>query len=73
MFSPGLIGWAFHSDCHDNLFNSLLPTEPSWEEMRSMGVGFWYTNVSQLRVKVWCELMLISRQIFAVAYALLWF
>ncbi|XP_047938214.1 uncharacterized protein LOC125185681 isoform X1 [Salvia hispanica] len=50
--SPGLIGWAFHSDCHDNLFNSLLPTEPSWEEMRSMGVGFWYTNVSQLRVKM---------------------
>ncbi|XP_057778609.1 uncharacterized protein LOC130997335 isoform X2 [Salvia miltiorrhiza] len=50
--SPGLIGWAFHSDCHDNLFNSLLSTEPSWEEMRSMGVGFWYTNVSQLRVKM---------------------
>lgn len=50
--SSGLIGWAFHSDCHDNLFNSLPSTEPSWEEMRSMGVGFWYTNVSQLRVKV---------------------
>ncbi|KAH6791585.1 hypothetical protein C2S52_002062 [Perilla frutescens var. hirtella] len=50
--SSGLIGWAFHSDCHDNLFNSLLSTEPSWEEMRSMGVGFWYANVSQLRVKM---------------------
>ncbi|KAI3444391.1 hypothetical protein Pfo_001056 [Paulownia fortunei] len=48
----GLIGWAFHSDCHDNLFNSLLSTEPSWEEMRGMGVGFWYTNVAQLRVKM---------------------
>ncbi|KAK6158907.1 hypothetical protein DH2020_006221 [Rehmannia glutinosa] len=50
--SSGLIGWAFHSDCHDNLFNSLLSTEPSWEEMRSMGVGFWYINVAQLRVKL---------------------
>ncbi|KAL8499639.1 hypothetical protein ACS0TY_019572 [Phlomoides rotata] len=50
--SSGLIGWAFHSDCHDNLFNSLLPTEPSWDEMRSMGVGFWYANVSQLRAKM---------------------
>ncbi|KAL9176412.1 hypothetical protein ABFS82_02G176700 [Erythranthe guttata] len=50
--SSGVIGWAFHSDCHDTLFNSLLSTEPSWEEMRSMGVGFWYTNVSQLRVKM---------------------
>lgn len=59
--SSGLIGWAFHSDCHDNLFNSLLSIEPSWEDMRSMGVGFWYTNVSQLRVKVWCEPMLKSR------------
>lgn len=50
--SSGLIGWAFHSDCHDNFFDALLPTEPSWDEMRSMGVGFWYANVSQLRVKV---------------------
>ncbi|KAL6495596.1 hypothetical protein OROGR_030159 [Orobanche gracilis] len=50
--SSGLIGWAYHSDCHDTLFNSLLPAEPSWEEMRSMGVGFWYTNVAQMRVKM---------------------
>lgn len=56
--SSGLIGWAFHSDCHDNLFDSLLSTESSWEEMRSLGVGFWYSNVGQLRVKVWCESML---------------
>ncbi|KAL3622261.1 hypothetical protein CASFOL_033672 [Castilleja foliolosa] len=50
--SSGLIGWAYHSDCHDSLFSSLLPAEPSWEEMRSMGFGFWYTNVAQLRVKM---------------------
>ncbi|KAL0379376.1 UNVERIFIED_CONTAM: DmX-like protein 1 [Sesamum angustifolium] len=50
--SSGVIGWAFHSDCRENLFQSLLPSEPSWEEMRSMGVGFWYTNVAELRVKM---------------------
>lgn len=50
--SSELIGWAFHSDCHENLFNSLLSAEPSWEEMRSIGVGFWYSNVTQLRLKV---------------------
>ncbi|XP_051144791.1 uncharacterized protein LOC127260850 isoform X2 [Andrographis paniculata] len=50
--SSELIGWAFHSDCHDNLFDSLLPTEPTWDEMRSIGVGFWYSNVSQLRAKM---------------------
>lgn len=48
----GLIGWAFHSDCQENLFNSLLPNEPSWHEMRNIGVGFWYTNATQLRLKV---------------------
>ncbi|KAL2536324.1 transducin family protein/WD-40 repeat family protein [Forsythia ovata] len=50
--SSELIGWAFHSDCEENLFSSLLSTEPSWEEMRSMGFGFWYTNVTQLRLKM---------------------
>ncbi|KAA8520765.1 hypothetical protein F0562_014963 [Nyssa sinensis] len=48
----GLIGWAFHSDCQENLFNSLLPNEPSWQDMRNMGVGFWYTNVTHLRLKM---------------------
>ncbi|XP_073158819.1 uncharacterized protein [Henckelia pumila] len=51
-FSSELIGWAFHSDCHENLFNSLLSAEPSWEEMRSIGVGFWYSNVTQFRLKM---------------------
>lgn len=47
-----LIGWAFHSECQENLFNSLLPNEATWEEMRDMGVGFWYTNTTSLRTKV---------------------
>lgn len=69
--SSEMIAWASQSDCHDYLFNSLLSTEPSWEEMRNMGIGFWYTNVSQLRVKVWCEPMLIVDLMFAFAFALL--
>nr|XP_018623449.1 uncharacterized protein LOC104087701 isoform X2 [Nicotiana tomentosiformis] len=48
----GLIGWAFHSDCQENLFDSLLSKEPSWQEMRDMGVGLWYTSMAQLRVKM---------------------
>ncbi|KAL3517308.1 hypothetical protein ACH5RR_024210 [Cinchona calisaya] len=50
--SSGLIGWAFHSDCGDNLFNSLLSNEPSWQEMRDVGIGYWYTNTAQLRLKM---------------------
>lgn len=47
-----LTGWAFHSDCQENLFVSLLPNEPAWQEMRSMGAGFWFTNETQLRAKM---------------------
>ncbi|KAF3659150.1 putative dof zinc finger protein DOF2.5-like [Capsicum annuum] len=48
----GLIGWAFHSDCQENLLDSLLSKQPSWQEMRDMGVGLWYTGVAQLRLKM---------------------
>lgn len=47
-----VIGWAFHSDCQENLFDSLLPNGSSWHEMRNIGVGYWYTNSTQLRLKV---------------------
>ncbi|TMW99714.1 hypothetical protein EJD97_002109 [Solanum chilense] len=50
--NSGLIGWAFHSDCQENLFDSLLSKQPSWQEMRDMGVGLWYTSVAQLRLKM---------------------
>ncbi|KAF8395669.1 hypothetical protein HHK36_019619 [Tetracentron sinense] len=46
-----LIGWAFHSDCQENLFDSVLSNEPSWQEMRNFGVGFWFTNATQLRTR----------------------
>ncbi|CAN4111428.1 unnamed protein product [Withania somnifera] len=48
----GLIGWAFHSDCQENLLDSLLSKQPSWHEMRDMGFGLWYTSVAQLRLKM---------------------
>nr|GLL40532.1 uncharacterized protein LOC109185807 [Ipomoea trifida] len=47
-----LVGWAFHSDCQETLFDSLLSNEPSWQEMHDIGIGFWYTNASQLRSKM---------------------
>ncbi|KAL8160052.1 hypothetical protein V2J09_001589 [Rumex salicifolius] len=47
-----LIAWAFHSDCQDNLFNAVLPPEPSWRDMQSMGFGYWFTNAVQIRAKM---------------------
>lgn len=47
-----LIVWAFHSDCQETLFGSVLPSDPSWQEMRTLGVGFWFTNATQLRTKL---------------------
>ena len=47
-----LISWAFHSDCQESLFESPLNNESSWQDICAMGVGFWYTNKSQLLVKV---------------------
>ncbi|KAJ8748468.1 hypothetical protein K2173_003364 [Erythroxylum novogranatense] len=43
---------AFHSDCQETLLNSFLSTDPSWNDMRALGVGFWFTNVSQLRTRM---------------------
>ncbi|RAL54218.1 hypothetical protein DM860_004689 [Cuscuta australis] len=47
-----LIGWAFHSACQETLFDSLISNDPSWQEMRDLGIGFWFTNVTQLRSKM---------------------
>lgn len=52
VINSSLIAWAFQSDCQESLFESLLNNDSSWDEMRTMGVGFWYTNQAQLRVKV---------------------
>uniref|UniRef100_A0A1D1XGP0 DmX-like protein 1 n=1 Tax=Anthurium amnicola TaxID=1678845 RepID=A0A1D1XGP0_9ARAE len=47
-----MIAWAFQSDCQDNLVSSLLSAEPSWIEMQNIGVGFWFTNATQLRSRM---------------------
>ncbi|GAB2231200.1 hypothetical protein Droror1_Dr00027489 [Drosera rotundifolia] len=50
--SSSLIAWAFHSDCQETLFSSILSAEPSWLEMRKIGIGFWYSDAAQLRGKM---------------------
>lgn len=44
--------WAFHSEAEEELL-SLLPSmqkgEPSWAELRAMGVGWWVRNNTTLR------------------------
>lgn len=47
-----LVAWAFQSDYQGSLLNSVLSAEPSWPEMRRLGLGFWLTNVSELRTRM---------------------
>ncbi|XP_027907848.1 uncharacterized protein LOC114167099 isoform X2 [Vigna unguiculata] len=47
-----LFVWAYHSESLDNLFGSVIPNEPSWQEMRALGLGFWYANIPQLRARM---------------------
>ncbi|XP_068645001.1 uncharacterized protein [Aristolochia californica] len=48
----GLIAWAFMSDCQDDLLNSLLSIEPTWQDMRGLGIGYWFRDVTQLRTRI---------------------
>lgn len=52
LVASDLIAWAFHSDCQENLFDSILPNDPCWQDMRSLGVGFWFNNAQSLRTRV---------------------
>ncbi|KAJ4797154.1 transducin family protein / WD-40 repeat family protein [Rhynchospora pubera] len=47
-----LIAWAFQSACKDDLLSSTLSSEPTWSEMKALGIGFWYNDVAQLRAKM---------------------
>ncbi|KAK4268897.1 hypothetical protein QN277_022124 [Acacia crassicarpa] len=47
-----LFVWAYQSDCQESLFGSVIPNEPSWKEMRALGIGFWFANVPQLRSRM---------------------
>ncbi|XP_048835403.1 dmX-like protein 1 isoform X1 [Brienomyrus brachyistius] len=44
--------WAFHSEAEEELLN-MLPTlqkdDPTWHELRAMGVGWWLRSSSRLR------------------------
>lgn len=44
--------WAFHSEAHEELL-SMIPCmqkdEPTWDELRQFGVGWWLTNPTRLR------------------------
>ncbi|XP_028268952.1 dmX-like protein 1 isoform X2 [Parambassis ranga] len=44
--------WAFHSEAEEELLNmlpSLQKGEPTWPELRSMGVGWWLRSTNKLR------------------------
>ncbi|KAJ3671205.1 hypothetical protein LUZ60_008631 [Juncus effusus] len=47
-----LIARAFQSECKDDLLNSTLSSDPTWLDMRDLGVGFWYNDATQLRSKM---------------------
>ncbi|XP_041855596.1 dmX-like protein 1 isoform X2 [Melanotaenia boesemani] len=44
--------WAFHSEAEEELLN-MLPAlqkgEPTWPELRSMGIGWWLRSTDKLR------------------------
>lgn len=50
--STSHFAWAFHSVAEEELLN-MLPTmqkdNPTWSELRAMGVGWWVRNICILR------------------------
>lgn len=50
--STGHFAWAFHSVAEEELLN-MLPVmqkdDPTWSELRAMGVGWWVRNSRILR------------------------
>ncbi|KAL0979806.1 hypothetical protein UPYG_G00189980 [Umbra pygmaea] len=53
--STGHYVWAFHSEAEEELLN-MLPAmqkgDPTWPELRSMGVGWWLRSTVKLRRSV---------------------
>ncbi|XP_071118494.1 dmX-like protein 2 isoform X1 [Haliotis cracherodii] len=44
--------WAFHSEATEELLSfipSMQKGEPTWEELKQYGAGWWITNISQLK------------------------
>ena len=53
--SSAHITWALHSETETELLNSISGLQkgtPSWEELRTLGVGWWLKNAGALRVCV---------------------
>lgn len=65
-----MIAWAFHSESQENLSGSLLPNESSWQQMRSLGFGFWYSNVAQLRSRVSFKIQCLVQTSYARTHVL---
>ncbi|XP_076252311.1 rabconnectin-3 alpha isoform X2 [Rhynchophorus ferrugineus] len=46
------LAWAFHSESQEELLN-LIPSyakgEPTWNQLRELGVGWWVRNITLLR------------------------
>ena len=47
------MAWALQSDCKNSLLDICLGDELSWPAMRVLGIGFWLTDVGQLRARVY--------------------
>ena len=46
------MAWDLQSDCKDSLLDICLGDELSWPAMRALGIGFWLTDVGQLRARM---------------------
>jgi hypothetical protein len=46
------MAWVLHSDTKEALLDACLPDPPSWPAMKALGVGFWHTNVTDLRARI---------------------
>lgn len=50
--SSSHFAWAFHSIAEEELLN-MLPAiqkgDPTWSELRAMGIGWWVRNTHNLR------------------------
>lgn len=50
--STSHFAWAFHSVAEEELL-SMLPAmqkgDPTWSELRAMGIGWWVRNIHSLR------------------------
>lgn len=68
--SSSNIIWALHSETETELLNAipgLVKSQPTWDEMRALGVAWWLKNNASLCSvveKVSCFFSLLSRKYF---------